>query len=348
MRHWNYETLDGKVVAVRSPRSHWITWIFWKAMAILSLVIAIFFAFADLHSDRINSADLPAPRGLEGVDLAEPESVLYSFIARSIGLTVSLIMMLKCNRRGDRYHPPRADMLLRRDRRAPVVYLRGFEEDELQATTGLWSAGRPRLENLLSRHFRKVGPFLAVGSPRDRLPFSGAARIYVDDASWQIVVDDLIRRARAVVIQTACTPGLRWELTEATRLLKPSKLFILISSKFHKGKSIQARHYEDFRSWASDLLPLLPGSPGRATFIRFRDAPPWCAELIGRGFTLDDRDPVLRVVGELARNKMLEENIYLERVLNVLAHSLKILFIVMGIALVTVLIPFFIYWFRFR
>ena len=49
-------------------------------------------------------------------------------------------------------------------------------------------------EERLARTLRKVGPFVAVGDPTERLPLLGAARMYAADEEWQETVDELTAR----------------------------------------------------------------------------------------------------------------------------------------------------------
>ncbi|MBR7672090.1 hypothetical protein [Streptomyces daliensis] len=124
-----------------------------------------------------------------------------------------------------------------------VLYLRPFHED-LSAYTmdrpyieNVW-AGQPMApdnkkteEELLVTQFERLGRVIAVGHPDERIPFSGAERLYLPKDNWKPVVSDLIRDARLVVLVAGDTEGTLWEFTEVVRLLPLSRLIILIYGK---------------------------------------------------------------------------------------------------------------------
>jgi hypothetical protein len=55
-------------------------------------------------------------------------------------------------------------------------------------------------------------PLLAIASPRSRLPSIGAAKIYVAESHWQIVVYELCRNANFILLRVGDTEGIRWEI----------------------------------------------------------------------------------------------------------------------------------------
>ena len=136
-------------------------------------------------------------------------------------------------RRGWKYEMPSADALLAADARAPVLYLRSFADD------GMTGAGSPgarvwrsirwhtqvvSVEQELARVMSRVGPVVAIGRPGDSLPELGAARLYTREDEWRTKVTELMRQARLVVIRTGTTPGLQWEIEQATDLVPPERL----------------------------------------------------------------------------------------------------------------------------
>jgi hypothetical protein len=109
------------------------------------------------------------------------------------------------------------------DGRAPIVFLRAFDQDKarLRATGGdpfaRWPAGvgRPRtLDEILLEHASPYGPVIAIGDPRDPTPPLGAARVFVsdEDAGWQDVVRGLAAASKAVVMCPNHGEGVQWEL----------------------------------------------------------------------------------------------------------------------------------------
>src|SRR5262245_19622333 len=75
--------------------------------------------------------------------------------------------------------------------RPPVLYLRSFDDDQ----------------EYLAKVFSHIGSFVAIGRPRELLPTTNASRIYVGEANWE-AVEDLLVKARLVVIRTGRTTGL--------------------------------------------------------------------------------------------------------------------------------------------
>jgi len=113
------------------------------------------------------------------------------------------------------------------DSRAPVLFLRAFDDDgrkSFEPTGALarlhgnfryenifrfriwpaWIAHPIKLikssitlntcsaEDVLVSGFRRLGPLIAIGRPREGLPTSGADRMYVPDAVWQEIVLDYL------------------------------------------------------------------------------------------------------------------------------------------------------------
>lgn len=106
------------------------------------------------------------------------------------------------------------------DRRAPVLFLRSFEDDQLRFSrrwwdlTGhwvdLWSFRRNADEAMIDE-IAQYGPVVALGMPGEKkVPF-GAQRYYSTHEDWQNIVSNTARSARAIVIAAGNTPGVLWE-----------------------------------------------------------------------------------------------------------------------------------------
>jgi hypothetical protein len=121
---------------------------------------------------------------------------------------------------------------MRKDKRAPVLYLRPFEAETVLTVQ----------ERVLARIMEsEVGPLVAVGNPGDRLPHLGAARFYERDFSgdgrnWQLFVREMLLRARLVLIVPGRTVGLAWEIAQCREVLAPQRLVVLMrGSPRHRG-----------------------------------------------------------------------------------------------------------------
>ena len=109
------------------------------------------------------------------------------------------------------------------DVRAPILFLRAFDQDDHRApVTGgdafaRWPAGVGRartLDEFLLDHGSPYGPVIAIGDPRDPVPPLGAARVFVPEAGdgWQDAVRGLAGAARCVVMCPNHGEGVQWEL----------------------------------------------------------------------------------------------------------------------------------------
>ncbi|MFF7183942.1 hypothetical protein ACFZAR_01645 [Streptomyces sp. NPDC008222] len=187
------------------------------------------------------------------------------------------------------------------DRRPPVLYLRTFGTDAVAAashdpfsspafsdpSSEIFAQDQQVVtgEEQLARALRPIGPVVAVGDPKERLPRLGAARMYVGD-DWQQVVLDLMGRARLVVVGTGFNAGVLWELEKARETLPPERLVLVVT--------LDPDAYDSFRRVTADLFgakPLPAWPDGRATVrTAFRGAvhfdEDWTPRLVpfGRGW----------------------------------------------------------------
>jgi hypothetical protein len=94
-----------------------------------------------------------------------------------------------------------ADAMLSVDSRAPVVFLRAFEDEERpdyrQSQEALVDFS---LETRLAEHVRYIGPFVTVGCPADRAPLLGASRAKLPDSEWQGHVIEWISKASVIIM----------------------------------------------------------------------------------------------------------------------------------------------------
>jgi hypothetical protein len=97
--------------------------------------------------------------------------------------------------RSKRYFQTSADALLDVDRRAPILFLRSFEDDErVKFGSEQQHLLDFSVETRLANHLMRFGPFIAIGSPLDKVPQIGAARAKLSDDAWQGVVLGWARR----------------------------------------------------------------------------------------------------------------------------------------------------------
>ncbi|MCP3852640.1 MAG: hypothetical protein GY694_20795 [Gammaproteobacteria bacterium] len=161
---------------------------------------------------------------------------------------------------------PSAEALLSKDPRAPIIFIRSFQEEQGQySTAGFFHALKvafmqkgqyasnavspwgPAFQIQLSKLLNEIGPYVAIGRPGENLSAMGAAKMYVSDDEWQAVISDLFNKAKLIVLRMGKTAGLSWELNELKKHIDPRKiLFILPYDK---------SDYAAFRQWANKDLP---------------------------------------------------------------------------------------------
>jgi hypothetical protein len=106
------------------------------------------------------------------------------------------------------------------DPRAPVLFLRSFEDDQLTFKRpwwdlpghwfDLWSFRRNADEAMIDE-IAQYGPVVALGMPGEKtIPF-GAQRYYSTHEDWQNIVANTAKAAQAIVIAAGSTPGVLWE-----------------------------------------------------------------------------------------------------------------------------------------
>jgi hypothetical protein len=167
------------------------------------------------------------------------------------------------------------------DARAPILFLRSFEDDQLDFKRpawqiigrwiDLWSFRRNADEALIDES-AQYGPVVALGRPGEaKAPF-GALRHYSSHEGWQRVVTETAQRAQAIVIAAGSSPGVLWEyellqreglLNRTLLLFRPAPEEMTTNhdalAAFHSvtGAAPEARVSRDIQ-----LVALLPGERG--------------------------------------------------------------------------------------
>lgn len=219
-----------------------------------------------------------------------------------VGLTAALVATM-CFSFARRQRLARTDPVAGEDTRSPVVYLRHFrQETEIFSEEGSrvdWSGlrrwagvfyGRPEevflsferfIEGAVKRH---LGPFVALGSPRDYLPPEGAGRIYAGQ-EWEEEVRALIDRAGCiltVVTTVSDSKALTFEYCYMLEEGAVDRLFVVTSPygptrppprRLRIGNRLQGSTPTPWGRFAADLnelrynglhykMPIDPPAPG--------------------------------------------------------------------------------------
>jgi hypothetical protein len=112
-----------------------------------------------------------------------------------------------------------------------VLFLRGFGMDNYLS---LNYQENNKQKDFFSEHkFMRRLSFLfesyAIGRPEELKNPSGAIRIYLDDASWQLDVKELMQNARCVIILVNDKPNCIWEIAQAIAIHK--KVVYIVNNK---------------------------------------------------------------------------------------------------------------------
>jgi hypothetical protein len=206
------------------------------------------------------------------------ESEGHSFLPFILSLLgIPLIVYGKQSyKRGKLLNARSADNLLSKDTRPPVLYLRSFIEDETTSSeigpSGLVEIAVKSLvvsgstvfsyffnkseEEHLANIFRKLGPCIAIGIPGEQLPPLGMARMHLPEEEWQAKVQELLSRARAVVLRAGHTKNFWWEVDQAIKLVRPERLLFLLPFPTHPALAgRESSRYVKFRKDIEQHLP---------------------------------------------------------------------------------------------
>jgi hypothetical protein len=169
---------------------------------------------------------------------------LLVFLPVALAFALGLVFAL-LRRRSARLAAVYANELLKHDSRAPVLYLRSFQDDQVlrsdlvesraPARTQAWRRFIVqllwgRLEEWLAVAVRGIGPFVAIGAPTEPLPQLGAARAYFSGDTWQSAIIRWIDMAGLIVNVVGPTKWIRWELETIVERDAVTKLIILLPS----------------------------------------------------------------------------------------------------------------------
>jgi len=254
----------------RRPVAGWFTWFGGYLLASFGLFPLGFCLAPLLFAGKIIAEFTPAASAaILGT------SVLLSLL--SLKLAVRTPHGLELIERGRRMRAWDALSLLERDRRTPVLYLRSFQDDDVDdPTPPVWAGLRQRYEHGLARVLGSLGPVISIGQPGEELPQIGTARLYVPNEDWQQAVTYFFTHAAAVVIMVGKSEGIWWEITEAVRLVPREKLlfFFPYVEDSQARRSLWRRYYlAYFRTFSPTTRPQRPRMEAerQQRYVLFRD-----------------------------------------------------------------------------
>ena len=141
------------------------------------------------------------------------------------------------------YFQPSFQSVVAADHRPPVLFLRSFADDEkLQYQSADRALVDFSLESRLADHFHAVGPFIAVGEPKDKSPHLGAARVQLSDDQWQGSVLDWIANSKLILIMAGTTHWIGWEMRKVIELGGAEKTIVLLPQTSRRWRLFRRGH----------------------------------------------------------------------------------------------------------
>lgn len=143
-----------------------------------------------------------------------------------------------------------ATKILQTDKRAPVLYLRSFQDEKksfrsqnssivqyITLTSSILPQNLNSEEEQLTIVLNNIGPTICLGKPGDLLPPSGMYRDYIPSEKWQQKVKEFISISQLILIRANETEGLRWEIDYVWNHVDRKRLIFLLPEKQKKVES---------------------------------------------------------------------------------------------------------------
>lgn len=236
----------------------------------LALAVVVGVALAGITSVLLPPAGrIPTPGEIASAGSAAPIFLLITvaLLIREavplvlLGVVVLLIAVAGLDALGRGIRAASLRDVLAADPRAPILYLRSFDEDRLTLPATLHRRGlmdtlnvvrRRRFEEAIVVQLQRAGPVVAIAPPGSRLPKIGAARASFGHDEWQAEVTELARRAAAVVL--SATPdsvreGFGWEIDLVANRLPHGRVMVVVGP----WRGGLRRRWEAFRSHIAAL-----------------------------------------------------------------------------------------------
>jgi hypothetical protein len=254
--------------------------------------------------------------------------IAWLFIGAAIILAISfppleLVMIVPvylgytCFRRAKKFAVGSGETAIAKDTRPPILYLRSFQDEEKESTLlgplkNVAASNRKNLargvptsgireQDALGHVFRKVGPYVALGRPGEKLPELGSAKLYVPDESWQNTIRDFSARSKLIIFRAGQTEGLQWELKELVDKVDPLKVAMILP--------VRDEAYAGFLGWANAILRIpLPQDYPAGRLVVFDDQ--WRPSYIAPGRTLTKTFAPF-----LAQNRIVVKETYWEQMM---------------------------------
>ncbi len=184
-----------------------------------------------------------------------------AMLAVLLGMLVVLVAVAGIDVLGRRLRALSLREAIERDPRAPILFLRSFDEDRLTLPSTLLRRGlidtlnvlrRRRFEEAIVVQLQRAGPVVAIAPPGSRLPTIGAARASYGHDEWQEKVTELAQRAGVVVLSgtpDSVREGFGWEIDLVAHRIDHGRLMVVVGP----WRRQLARRWEAFRGYIAEL-----------------------------------------------------------------------------------------------
>ena len=152
-----------------------------------------------------------------------------------------------------------------------LLYLRAFTVDHdpvdfkepLKAGSIITAPLEPTsIEEDVLSGLPESSPALCLGRPNEKFPSCGAQRIYFSEEDWQDAVRAFVQTCALVLVRTAETPSLVWEISEIVSIASPDRVVL-----WHSGGETE---WERFRLLVDEKFPhSLPQDFRQPGLLRF-------------------------------------------------------------------------------
>jgi hypothetical protein len=132
---------------------------------------------------------------------------------------------------------------------APLTHGDSFFGGRVSARGILRADRRANDEQLIFAHaFGAIGPYIALGRPGETYQDMdlGAAKRYVADHEWQAEVERWLKHSAAVVIESANSMALGWEIERVVELVPPTAVLIICPFRDGDYDAFVQRHGRRF------------------------------------------------------------------------------------------------------
>lgn len=123
-----------------------------------------------------------------------------------------------------------ADEVLSKDKRSPVLFLRGFTKDDSmfeEDSSGLFRVEFSSLAEKVLKPFWKIGPVIGLKNPHSNEGSCGYSASYCDSLTWKSKVIDFIDISNIAVVILWDAQGLEWEVKTFIEKKGLSKLVLI-------------------------------------------------------------------------------------------------------------------------